>query len=125
MSNYTPTTEQVRDAYVRASRNAFIASASEHEAEFDRWLKLEQHTARQQGYAERLHDEAAGIGADIDGWTSPAHHTLATVRAEYARYQQHGDLHELARAIGQVLGEQDEWLDPPVPIERPHEEDNA
>lgn len=36
---YTPTTEQVRDAYVRAMRNAFVAAAWEHEAEFDRWLE--------------------------------------------------------------------------------------
>lgn len=94
MTDYTPTTEHVRDAYVRAMRNAFIASASEHEQEFDRWLE-----------SERL--------------------PIATIRNEYARYQNTGDLHELARAIGQVLGEQDEWLDPPVPIERPHEEDDA
>lgn len=39
MNEYTPTTEHVRDAYVRAMRNAFIASAGEHEAEFDRWLE--------------------------------------------------------------------------------------
>lgn len=38
---YVPTTQVVRDAYVRAMRNAFIASASEHEQEFDQWL--EQH----------------------------------------------------------------------------------
>ncbi|WP_193750554.1 hypothetical protein [Curtobacterium luteum] len=40
-SDHTPTTAQVRDAYVRAMRNAFIASADEHRQEFDRWL--EQH----------------------------------------------------------------------------------
>lgn len=38
MEPFTPTTEQVRAAYVRASRQAFIAATSEHEAEFDRWL---------------------------------------------------------------------------------------
>lgn len=38
MSEYTPTTEQVREAYVRAMRNAFIASAGEHREEFSRWL---------------------------------------------------------------------------------------
>lgn len=36
---YTPNTDQVRAAYVRAMRNAFIASAGEHEQEFDRWLE--------------------------------------------------------------------------------------
>lgn len=39
MSNeYTPTTGQVRVAYVRAIRNAFVGSTSEHEEEFIRWL---------------------------------------------------------------------------------------
>lgn len=68
MSDYTPTTTQVRDAYVRAMRNAFIASAGEHEAEFDRWLQLERHKARQDGYALRMHDERDDIGADPDEW---------------------------------------------------------
>jgi hypothetical protein len=35
---HTPTTEQVREAYVRQLRNAFVASTAEHQAEFDRWL---------------------------------------------------------------------------------------
>ena len=35
---YTPAIEQARDAYVRAMRNAFIASASEHEEEFNRMI---------------------------------------------------------------------------------------
>lgn len=38
MAEFTPTTVQVRDAYVRQLRNAFVASTGEHEAEFDRWL---------------------------------------------------------------------------------------
>ena len=36
--DYAPTTDQVCAAYVRAMRNAFIASAGEHEEEFYRWL---------------------------------------------------------------------------------------
>ena len=35
---YTPTTDQVCAAYVRAMRNAFIATEREHEEEFYRWL---------------------------------------------------------------------------------------
>jgi rubrerythrin len=35
---YTPTTDVVRDAYVRGMRQAFIASSGEHVDEFDRWL---------------------------------------------------------------------------------------
>lgn len=125
MTDWTPNTEQVRDAYVRAMRNAFIASASEHREEFDRWLGLERLKARQHGYAERLADEAAGIGADIDEWASPLHHTLESLRAEYASYQQTRDLHELARAVGQILNGPDdvqpesEWKT----VERPGEED--
>ena len=65
---YVPTTQVVRDAYVRGMRNAFIASASEHEAEFDRWLKAERFTAWQQGYAARVEDDSYGIGADPDEW---------------------------------------------------------
>lgn len=68
MSDFTPTTTQVRDAYVRAMRNAFIASASEHEQEFERWLKLELFKSRQDGYALRIADERDGIGADRDEW---------------------------------------------------------
>lgn len=38
MSDFTPSTEQVKDAYVRTSRDAFIASTEEHKEEFDRWF---------------------------------------------------------------------------------------
>lgn len=34
---FTPTTDQVRDAYVRGMRNPFVPK-SEIEDEFDRWL---------------------------------------------------------------------------------------
>jgi hypothetical protein len=49
MSDWTPNTEQVRDAYVRAMRNAFIASAGEHRQEFDRWLATIQAAAFDHG----------------------------------------------------------------------------
>lgn len=68
MTDFTPTTEQVRDWYVRSNRNAFIASADEHRQEFDRWLELERHKSRQDGYALRIADERDGIGADHDEW---------------------------------------------------------
>lgn len=68
MTDFTPTTEQVRDTYVRAMRNAFIASADEHRQEFDRWLKNELFKARQDGYALRMQDERDGIGAGRDEW---------------------------------------------------------
>lgn len=107
MTDWTPDTEYVRNRYVTIVRNAFIGSTSQHEAEFDRWLHAIRTQARQHGYAERLADEAAGIGADIDEWVSPVHHTLDTIRNEYARYLEHRDTFELARAVGQVLGERD------------------
>ena len=47
-SEYTPSTEQVRDAYVRAIRNAFVGSTSEHAAEFDRWHDKERAEAQVQ-----------------------------------------------------------------------------
>lgn len=36
---FTPTDEQAKSLYVVGARNAFIASTSEHEAEWDRWIK--------------------------------------------------------------------------------------
>jgi hypothetical protein len=51
---FTPTTEQVRDAYVRALRNAFIASAGEHEAEFKAWLTEQLTKAWEQGVSDAL-----------------------------------------------------------------------
>lgn len=50
MTDYTPTTETVRDAYVRQLRQAVIGSGSEHEAEFDRWLETMRHDAWQIGF---------------------------------------------------------------------------
>jgi rubrerythrin len=51
VTDYTPTVEQARDAYVRAMRNAFIASEGEHKEEFDRMLA---------GVRADTLDEAAG-----------------------------------------------------------------
>lgn len=52
MNIFTPSTEQVRDAYVRAMRNAFIASAGEHRDEFDRWLEGVKSVARKEALAQ-------------------------------------------------------------------------
>jgi len=46
MTDYTPTTEQVRDAYVRVMRDTFIASAGEHREEFDRWMQAHEDEVR-------------------------------------------------------------------------------
>lgn len=46
MTDYTPTTEQVRNAYVRGMRDTFIASAGEHREEFDRWVAAHDAEAR-------------------------------------------------------------------------------
>lgn len=50
MSDYTPTTGRVRDAYTRALRQAFIASSGEHNAEFDRWLNKVKRQAWEEGF---------------------------------------------------------------------------
>lgn len=52
MTDYTPTTDQVRSAYTRAMRNAFIASAGEHDAEFDRWLAGVIRQAKREAWNE-------------------------------------------------------------------------
>lgn len=49
MTDWTPTTTHVRDAYVRQMRDAFVASTGEHEAEFDRWLRQVQAQAWAEG----------------------------------------------------------------------------
>lgn len=46
MTDYTPTTEQVRNAYVRGMRDTFIASANEHYEEFDRWMQAHDDEVR-------------------------------------------------------------------------------
>lgn len=77
MIDFTPTTEQVRDAYVRAMRNAFIASAGEHREEFDRWLET---------IIWNRHDLA-----------------ITAITGAYREFTDTRDTYELARAIGQIL----------------------
>lgn len=57
VEGYTPTTDTVRDAYTRAMRNAFIASAGEHDAEFDRWLESERERIWYEGWDAALTEE--------------------------------------------------------------------
>lgn len=61
---YTPTDEVVRDTYVRTQRNAFVASTSEHEMEFDRWRAGVERAARAEAW-----DEA--IAAVFAWWAAP------------------------------------------------------
>lgn len=56
---WTPTTEQVRDSYVRKMRDAFVASTGEHMAEFDRWL-----AARDLVLRRLVWDDAFSAGMD-------------------------------------------------------------
>lgn len=63
MTEFTPTTAQVRDAYVRAMRNAFIASAGEHREEFDRWLAEDRAIAWEIGYHRGTRDEMQDLEA--------------------------------------------------------------
>jgi hypothetical protein len=59
---YTPTTEQVARAYTVGMRQAFIASAGEHDAEFTRWL-----AAHDREVAAKALREAAEWARGIDG----------------------------------------------------------
>ena len=79
---YTPTTDVVRDAYVRGMRQAFIASSGEHADEFDRWVTQER--AQQARFWMRVTKDYCwlwtgetatnGYGrANIDGRNQPAH----------------------------------------------------
>lgn len=52
MTDFTPSTAQVRDTYVRAMRNAFIASAGEHREEFDRWIADHDRAVAEKAWAE-------------------------------------------------------------------------
>ena len=56
MTEYTPTTDEVRAAYVRAMRQAFVAASSEHEAEFERWLVQVKADAWDEGHRAGRHD---------------------------------------------------------------------
>jgi len=70
--DYTPTTDQVCAAYVRAMRNAFIASAGEHEEEFYRWLDGVISGAYSLGIDEKVVDDEARAAAWEDGWAKGA-----------------------------------------------------
>ena len=67
---YTPTTSQVRDAYIRKMRDAFIASDGEHGDEFDRWLEARDAAKWDEGWA----------AADINRPTSRKGHWDETTR---------------------------------------------
>ena len=66
---YTPTTDQVCAAYVRAMRNAFIASAGEHEEEFHRGLDEVLDEARaaawEAGWAKGALSEKTSFGRTV------------------------------------------------------------
>jgi len=54
-------------------------------------------------------------------------HTLATIRAEYARYLTHHDTYELARAVGQLISEPVDVLpeDQRVVVRHPDDETSS
>ena len=63
---YTPDTGAVRAAYTRAMRQAFIASTSEHIAEFDRWLAAHDQALREQIEREVRADMFRGVRAWVE-----------------------------------------------------------
>lgn len=44
-TEYTPSTDAVRKAYVRGMQDALLTYEGEYEAEFDRWLTIERRIA--------------------------------------------------------------------------------
>lgn len=77
MNDHTPSIAEVRDAYVRGMRMFFLASPSEHEQEFDRFI---EYLARVQNAAltraEIFAGERDAAFAELDS----LHSTLAKVR---------------------------------------------
>ena len=63
-SEFTPTTEQASRAYVTGMRQAFIASAGEHEEEFARFLAARDASVR----AAALDEAAVVAEADAAKW---------------------------------------------------------
>ena len=55
MSDFTPIKGQVKGAYVRAMRNAFIASEGEHGEEFERFIAQVRAKAAREAWAEADH----------------------------------------------------------------------
>lgn len=77
---FTPTDYQAKSLYVAGARNAFIASTSEHEEEWDRWIRRHDRAVIRrfldaQERARRRSQAAEQRGSD--GLTD-------TERAEYA-----------------------------------------
>ena len=56
MNNYTPTTEQMHDVYVRADIAGY-KPRKEYEAEFDRWLDQVRAEAWDEGHNAGQHNE--------------------------------------------------------------------
>jgi hypothetical protein len=65
-------------------------------------ITLEPHVARLVGRSLTSHAQSL-LRAELDVTPSPTVVTLAALRAAYAEYQSTGDLHELARAVGNIL----------------------
>jgi hypothetical protein len=49
---YIPSTERVREGYVTGLRQAFVASAGEHRAEFDAWLEAHDKSTKRTAWHE-------------------------------------------------------------------------
>lgn len=63
MSDYTPTTDELREWYVRRDRTG-RSSRKEYEAEFDRWLAQERARAKVQVLRDAIeHIDSCGLSA--------------------------------------------------------------
>lgn len=90
-SDFTPTTDQVRDAYVRAMRDTFIASAGEHQEEFERWAQAHDDEVRASVQPPTREQIAELRGRVVDA--------IINVRDKYPRDSRDADSEEVADAV--------------------------
>ena len=73
MTDHTPGTGDVRAAYARAMRQAFIASTGEHLEEFDRWLAEHDRQTAERAWREGWVDRAGrGLAFGAQPLADPA-----------------------------------------------------
>ena len=64
MSEHTPTTEEVRNGYIRSKRSAWQKSYAKEDIEFDRWLEQVEAEAWKEGYVSGF---LKAMGGELDG----------------------------------------------------------
>lgn len=70
MSEYTPTTEEVRDYYVEGRLQTHDGMEPTNEAQFDRWLDAERKRVWEEARALVIHWEGADAVGPYGGWAN-------------------------------------------------------